>query len=348
MNNDFYITSIYIRNLEYQAHESNEMFNGDECYSNFIGKKEVQYTKVEDADSKYEMDVQFDVTAYCDDKPVITFIVRYLAVVFIIDAGNLDDAAIKNILENEAPRKMYDMARYTIKSVSLSSGFPTIAEDDPKLKCALDKKEDPDEENRRWIESITVPLGYDWIVKYFCASEEGRAFWDVYRKALVSPVDRYQDAPIYKYFLRFLDPIEYNHPDYDGCDEGFWDMLFQFLFAIADVKIVEGSNDLPELEFTYCQHERQTVSALSLFDVKELIGNLAIEAFTDISVELMGTMSDEKYANSLRNNQMLLREEVMKMFGCDFIKSSGKDLLFVNNIYRRICDCKIQTLPYIL
>lgn len=348
MNNDFYITSIYIRNLEFHAHESDEMFHGDKFYSDFIGGKEVRYTKVEDADSDYELDVKFDITAYCDDKPVFTFKLRYSAIALIINADEFDDAYIENILENEVPKKMYDMARYTIKSVSLSSGFPAIPEDDPKLKRALDQKEDPDEENRRWIESVTVPLGYDWIVKYFCASEEGRVFWDMYRKALVSQVDRYQDAPIYKYFLRFLDPIEYNHPDYEGCEEGFWEMLFQFLFAIADVKVVEGSNDLPELEFTYGQHERQTVSALSLFEIKELIGDLAVEAFTDISVELIGKVSDEKYANSLRNNQMLLREEVMKMFGCDFIKSSEKDLLFVNNIYRRICDCKIQTLPYIL
>ena len=160
---------------------------------------------------------------------------------------------------------------------------------------------------------------------------------------------RYEENPLYKYYYRFLTPIEYSHPDYEFCEDSYWPLLFQLLFGEGkNVKVIDGDNGLPEIEFDYCEDERRTVSSLTLAELKNLTSELSVKAFTDTLVEILGydKQMDNDYADILRDDQLILKEEFHALYNTDQPNASAEEIAFVDKLYARIKECDLQTFPY--
>ena len=202
------------------------------------------------------------------------------------------------------------------------------------------------------------PLGYEWIMEDIRLVEDGAgaSFLETVKNYLVkdgkSTGDElltYEENPLYKYYYRFLTPIEYSHPDYEECEDSYWPMLFQLLFGEGkNVKIIDGENGIPEIEFDYCDDERRTVSSLTLEELKFITSELAVKAFTDTLVEILGydKQMDNDYADILRNDQLILKEEFHALYNTDQPNASDEDIAFVDKLYARIKECDLQTFPY--
>ena len=202
------------------------------------------------------------------------------------------------------------------------------------------------------------PLGYDWIMEDIRLVEDGagvsfletvKKFLEKEGKSTGDELLTYEENPLYKYYYRFLTPIEYSHPDYDECEDRYWPMLFQLLFGEGtNVKVIDGENGLPEIEFDYCEDERRTVSSLTLEELKNLTSELAVKAFTDTLVEILGynKQMDNDYADILRGDQLILKEEFHALYNTDQPYASDEDIAFVDKLYARIKECDLQTFPY--
>ena len=202
------------------------------------------------------------------------------------------------------------------------------------------------------------PLGYEWIMEDIRLVEDGAgaSFLETVKNYLVkdgkSTGDElltYEENPLYKYYYRFLTPIEYSHPDYEECEDSYWPMLFQLLFGEGkNVKIIDGENGIPEIEFDYCEDERRTVSSLTLEELKFITSELAVKAFTDTLVEILGydKQMDNDYADILRDDQLILKEEFHALYNTDQPNASDEDIAFVDKLYARIKECDLQTFPY--
>ena len=202
------------------------------------------------------------------------------------------------------------------------------------------------------------PLGYEWIMEDIRLVEHGAgaSFLETVKNYLVkdgkSTGDElltYEENPLYKYYYRFLTPIEYSHPDYEECEDSYWPMLFQLLFGEGkNVKIIDGENGIPEIEFDYCEDERRTVSSLTLEELKFITSELAVKAFTDTLVEILGydKQMDNDYADILRDDQLILKEEFHALYNTDQPNASDEDIAFVDKLYARIKECDLQTFPY--
>ena len=202
------------------------------------------------------------------------------------------------------------------------------------------------------------PLGYEWIMEDIRLVEDGAgaSFLETVKNYLVkdgkSTGDElltYEENPLYKYYYRFLTPIEYSHPDYEECEDSYWPMLFQLLFGEGkNVKIIDGENGIPEIEFDYCEDERRTVSSLTLEELKFITSELAVKAFTDTLVEILGydKQVDNDYADILRDDQLILKEEFHALYNTDQPNASDEDIAFVDKLYARIKECDLQTFPY--
>lgn len=196
--------------------------------------------------------------------------------------------------------------------------------------------------------SNIYPLGYQWIIEDIQSFEEGRQYMDTVKKVIGHDIVCYTDNPIYKYFYRFLPTIEYNHPSYDECEESFWPLLLCMLFGEdRDVKILPGDNGLPEVEFRLCKNERRRVSSLSLSELKRLTSNISAKVFTGVLVDILSMPINVDYAKTLRDDVLLSKDELYKLYGCDKTSCSQKNIDLVEMIYRRIMQCDEQTLPYI-
>lgn len=202
------------------------------------------------------------------------------------------------------------------------------------------------------------PLGYEWIMEDFRLVDDraGVSFLETAKNCLEkdgkstgNELLTYEENPLYKYYYRFLTPITYSHPDYEECEDSYWPMLFQLLFGEGkNVKVIDGSNGLPEIEFDYCEDERRTVSSLTLEELKNLTSELAVKAFTDTLVEILGynKQMDNDYADILRGDQLILKEEFHALYNTDQPNASAEEIAFVDKLYARIKECDLQTFPY--
>lgn len=202
------------------------------------------------------------------------------------------------------------------------------------------------------------PLGYEWIMEDIRLVEDGAgvSFLETVKnylekdgKSTGNELLTYEENPLYKYFYRFLTPIEYSHPDYDECEDGYWPMLFQLLFGEGkNVKVIDGENGLPEIEFDYCEDERRAVSSLTLEELKNLTSELSVKAFTDTLVEILGydKQMDNDYADILRGDQLILKEEFHALYNTDQPDASAEEIAFIDKLYARIKECDLQTFPY--
>lgn len=202
------------------------------------------------------------------------------------------------------------------------------------------------------------PLGYEWVLEDIRLVEDGAgaSFLETVKnylekdgKSTGDELLTYEENPLYKYYYRFLTPIEYSHPDYEECEDSYWPMLFQLLFGEGkNVKIIDGENGIPEIEFDYCEDERRTVSSLTLEELKFITSELAVKAFTDTLVEILGydKQMDNDYADILRDGQLILKEEFHALYNTDQPDASDEDIAFVDKLYAHIKECDLQTFPY--
>ena len=202
------------------------------------------------------------------------------------------------------------------------------------------------------------PLGYEWILEDIRLVEDGAgiSFLETVKnylekdgKSTGNELLTYEENPLYKYYYRFLTPIKYSHPDYEVCEDSYWPMLFQLLFGEGkNVKVIDEDNGLPEIEFDYCEDERRTVSSLTLDELKFITSELAVKAFTDTLVEILGydKQMDNDYADILRGDQLILKEEFHALYNTDQPNASAEEIAFVDKLYARIKECDLQTFPY--
>ena len=150
---------------------------------------------------------------------------------------------------------------------------------------------------------------------------------------------------LYKYFYRFMKPIEYNHPNYTECEESFWPLLLQMLYAETDdVKIIDTETGVPDIEISY-KSDRRTISSLTLEELKSLTSELATKAITDTEVSIICVGVNNNYT-LLDNHYPVLKDEILTLFNCYHPEFDKKDLEFVNGLYERIKRYDVDTLPY--
>lgn len=283
------------------------------------------------------------------------------------------------------PQSMYNPLRALVWKLTLESGFPPIMMNDYDFathqantdikpfdshEVSFDKNEDNDNsfaflkflnEQEKDEESAIdecgelpqeniFPLGYEWVLEDIRLVDDGAgvSFLNTVKDSTGNSLDVYTETPLYKYFYRFLAPIEYCHPDYEVCED-YWPMLFQLLFGEGkNVKVIDGDNGLPEIEFDYCEDERRTVSSLTLDELKFITSELAVKAFTDTLVEILGydKQMDNDYADILRGDQLILKEEFHALYNTDQPNASAEEIAFVDKLYARIKECDLQTFPY--
>ena len=223
-----------------------------------------------------------------------------------------------------------------------NNGKETPEKDDEEYD--IEDEEDEDEEDDTPRENI-FPLGYQWIIEDISASREMRKLWFFVKDIEEDNLYTFEKIFLYKYFYRFMKPIEYNHPNYTECEESFWPLLLQMLYAETDdVKIIDTETGVPDIEISY-KSDRRTISSLTLEELKSLTSELATKAITDTEVSIICVGVNNNYT-LLDNHYPVLKDEILTLFNCYHPEFDKKDLEFVNGLYERIKRYDVDTLPY--
>ena len=386
MNSAYFkpVTKPFLKNIEFSSPNTPELFfhtqSGKLEINNNIESRRSEGT------SLYLVDLQSTMVSKTDDVVIFNAKITYSTMIEITEA-DLSEEVIKQILNIDVPEILYDYNRARIFDMIERTGLPpymmrdfdrTIrnaittqsSEESKTDNVSFDKNEDNDnsfaflkfleenekeevsaiEEGSELPQENIFPLGYEWVLEDIRLVDDGAgvSFLNTVKDSTGNSLDVYTETPLYKYFYRFLTPIEYSHPDYEVCED-YWPMLFQLLFGEGkNVKVIDGENGHPEIEFDYCEDERRTVSSLTLEELKFITSELAVKAFTDTLVEILGydKQMDNDYADILRDDQLILKEEFHALYNTDLPNDSAEEIAFVDKLYDRIIECDLLTFPY--
>ena len=387
MNSAYFkpVTKPFLKDIEFSSPNTPELFfhtqSGKLEINNNVESRRAEGT------SLYLVDLQSTMVSKTDDVVIFNAKITYSTMIEITEA-DLSEETTKQILNIDVPEILYDYNRARIFDMIERAGLPpymmrdfdttmhnaTVTqslEENKTDNVSYDEDEDNGnsfaflkflEENEKDEESAIeegsespqeniFPLGYEWIMEDIRLVDEGAgvSFLNTVKESTGNELLTYEENPLYKYYYRFLKPITYSHPDYEECEDSYWPMLFQLLFGEGkNVKIVNGENGVPEIEFDYCKEERRTVSSLTLEELKFITSELAVKAFTDTLVEILGynKQMDNDYADILRDDQLILKEEFHALYNTDQPDASDEDIAFVDKLYARIKECDLQTFPY--
>ena len=373
----------FLKEVVFESPNTPDLFFNAESAANLEISIDVQ-SRVAEGTSLYLVELHTSLTPKITERVVFNLKLIYSTLVEIADQ-ELEDETRKHLLTVIVPQSMYNPLRALVWKLTLESGFPPIMMNDYDFathqantdikpfdnhEVSFDKNEDNDNsfaflkflnEQEKDEESAIdecgelpqeniFPLGYEWVLEDIRLVDDGAgvSFLNTVKDSTGNSLDVYTETPLYKYFYRFLKPIEYSHPDYEVCED-YWPMLFQLLFGEGkNVKVIDGDNGLPEIEFDYCEDERRTVSSLTLDELKFITSELAVKAFTDTLVEILGydKQMDNDYADILRGDQLILKEEFHALYNTDQPNASAEEIAFVDKLYARIKECDLQTFPY--
>lgn len=373
----------FLKSAEFDSPNTPEMFFNANSAANLEISIDVQSRVAEDT-SLYLVELHTCLTPKINEQLVFNLKIVYSTLVEITDK-EMDEETRKYLLTVVVPQSMYNPLRALVWKLTLESGFPPIMMNDYDFathkanadikhfdnhEITADEDEDNDnsiaflkflneqekdevsaiEEGSELPQENIFPLSYEWVLEDVRLVDDGAgvSFLNAVKESTGNNLDVYTETPLYKYFYRFLKPIEYSHPDYEVCED-YWPLLFQLLFGEGkNVKVIDGDNGLPEIEFDYCEDERRTVSSLTLEELKFITSELAVKAFTDTLVEILGYDKQiyNDYADILRDDQLILKEEFHALYNTDLPDASAEDIAFVDRLYARIKECDLQTFPY--
>lgn len=373
----------FLKEVVFESPNTPDLFFNAESAANLEISIDVQSRVAEDT-SLYLVELHTCLTPKINEQLVFNLKIVYSTLVEITDK-EMDDETRKYLLTVVVPQSMYNPLRALVWKLTLESGFPPIMMNDYDFathqantnikpfdnhEVSFDKNEDNDnsfaflkfqnqqekdeesaiDECGELPQENIFPLGYEWVLEDIRLVDDGAgvSFLNTVKDSTGNSLDVYTETPLYKYFYRYLTPIEYSHPDYEVCED-YWPMLFQLLFGEGkNVKVIDGDNGLPEIEFAYCEDERRTVSSLTLDELKFITSELAVKAFTDTLVEILGydKQMDNDYADIMRDDQLILKEEFHALYNIDQPNASAEDIAFVDRLYARIKECDLQTFPY--
>ncbi len=334
MEQSYVINELYLKDISLQTTWSS--LCPDDIHQNV--HIDVSSNLIDNDDVKLCVELKVIITKSHNNEDLLKLEVTYATVVSNIDTNASYDE-LDHLMSVKVLQPMYTALCQMVSVVSQSTPYGIISLD----YFDFEKKQYSVPAPETFVD---IPLGYEWIIKDVESTDAGLSFLQSYRSFLKDELKNYHALPVYKYYYRFFEPIEYKHPNHSNCDDYFWDLLLQLIFAEADdPKIVENENEDPDIMFSFNDFHQRVLSELSDDELKKLTSDLSTQSFTDTGTDLLKFNFDDSYSASL-NNHSPLKEELLYLYKCSVDENEQFRIDFVNNIYDRIKNYNLQTLPF--
>lgn len=291
----------------------------------------------------YQVNLIVEVEPQITKVPLFTLNVVYGALIQVL-ADNSSTEDLSHLLKVKVPEALYDEVRGLIWNATSHTGFSPLMLKDCDFENLSNNVGSYEEQFDKALSALKArepyniyPLGFQWLVEDMNLNEDSKNISNAMMEDPGMNLDSFETMPFYKYYVRFFDPIEYNHPDFDNCEDSLWPMLFQMAFALSDeVEISAGDAKYPELEFPLWG-KTMKVSEMSLDEVKvavcyffSLLKTIAIMYRTSLTV-------NDEFAETLDDFHFVTKEELLKIHNFEDGNGNDKDPMFriMDNFY----DC---------
>lgn len=200
------------------------------------------------------------------------------------------------------------------------------------------------DEDDTWYVSETC----DSEVKWEQGDKQSGSISDGQKDALKTIVTAFKDMPSYDYYYRFIIPVEYEHPDFEGCDKETWDVLYQLLFGSfrTDCHLKEYFDGTLELCFCDAEGFDRAVSDLSVYELDVLIFNLWIALGVDVLPVTEPEQLNLDIEIECKGCDLITKEEFYSLYKIE--KNGKNDNLseMLENMYDKIVKSDSESFVY--
>lgn len=350
MTSSYVIVKAFLKNVVFESPNTPNMFFAEHSDSSLPIDIDVN-SKVANGTSIYLVELHINLSPKTNESLVIFNLdIVYSTMVNILDE-NISDKDLSDILHVEVPRKAYDTVRMLVWNITRESGFPPIMMSDYSFAEHGVEKESRDKVDKEKTDTYEIGENqYDdfrWLMDDCYSSDyEDESLMD--EMNINHSLCPYENLPIYKYYLRFLRPIEYRHPQNDECTDSFWPIFFRLLTGNFDVEYDLETTKNGELDiiFTYKEYKNRLVSNLSSYELKDVATQLFLDMITNLSENILLEDINTEYAETIMDDRLILKEEFFKIYNFDASQKADTEETFVEQLYSKIKECDLKTFIY--
>lgn len=195
-----------------------------------------------------------------------------------------------------------------------------------------------------WCVSETSGSVVNWNER----NNENSSVSEGQKDALETVITAFKNMPFYDCYYRFIVPIEYNHPDFEGCDKEIWNVLYQLLFGSFQVECHLHEQFDGSLELYFCDADGRegVVSDLSVYELDVLI----LYLWTALGIYLLPTLGPEimnmDVEPTCKECELITRDEFFSLYKKEAILMDNNLLALLEKMYDRIVKCHTESFPY--
>ena len=195
-----------------------------------------------------------------------------------------------------------------------------------------------------WNVSDTCDSVLDWEQE----DKQSGSISEGQQDALKTIVRAFKDMPSYDYYYRFIIPVEYEHPDFEGCEEETWDVLYQLLFGNfrIDCHLKEYIDGTLELCFCDAEGFDRAVSDLSVYELDVLIFNLWIALGVDVLPVTEPEQLNLDVEIECKEGDLITKEEFFSLYKFDKNGLNDNLIEMLEKMYDKIVKSDSESFVY--
>ena len=352
----FNIIKEYLKKVEFTSPNTPALFfnNKENCTRLSIN---IDTRCAASADGLYDVAVSAVITPVTPAMEVFHLEMEFHAIVTLKLLPDTPDEEKQKVLMVDVPDIIYPFVRNMASQITLLSGFPAVElpyfDFEENFKAKLRNGDVHFAENKTSAPADKDVFSYESVVGEFSDTKEGAEFLNTCVEQGMDPFSMFDDTPMYKYIMRFIDVPEFNHPEIKerATSYSVFEQLFQMLAMNEKATYRFAHEDGLELYVAYGVFDDKPLSQFNLAELDALMTSLIIDSWVNLNVPLTYLFSKEaqskadEYMDDLDIQNMITYDEFAELFR-DYADSLYLDMQKVMAWHRTLEEIDMATLPY--
>lgn len=296
------------------------------------------------------------------EEELFHFEISYAAIVVLNIPNSASEEDIRRILMIDVPQTLFPVVRHIVNQQIYTAGFPPVQFPSISFEQMYMSKAAQDDESNNMPQQLvglnlntqpTPLLSYRSIVSKILSNGQLKNEIEYLVNQGMDPEQDFEDTPMYKYLMRYIDVPEYNTPEFedDHFDYSFYEDLYRMLMMGHTVKYRFDKTDSLEIYVTTNVFKDKPISGMTYDELESFMTSLIVGAWMNTNVYLACLFNDEaqdnadEYLDGLISKGLLTFTEYSGLF-LKYADQNGLIMERVKLWYNHLQRIDIETIPY--
>lgn len=321
----------YLKGLKFLSPHSPAVFFGNEDdLSTLAINIDVRCSGA--SDNLFDVTLAVSICPSTKSQEIFYLDVEYSSLVTLNLPDDADEDEKRHVLMVDVPQTLYPIMRDVIAQLTFRSGFPPVNlqhfdfEQNYRLKYDGDNihnDADTDSFDINTDAAGSEEFSYGTLVTSFSDTTDGEEFVQTCISNGMDPNLDFEETPMYKYLMRFIEAPQFNYPLISEADVDwyFFETLYRMLVLDDNASYRFAVDEVLELYVTYGDIIDKPISKMNLSELNSLATSLIIDSWVNYNVPLSrifpgeSQSADDEYFNVCAVNKMITKQEYFSLFG---------------------------------